>query len=777
MVNPAYRATLPIQQPKRSKATPMDIRDAAQPEPIERIRPPKGAPNVLMILVDDMGFGASSSYGGPCAMPTAERLAEGGLRLSRFHTTAICSPTRASLLTGRNHHTVGAAGITELATSHDGYTSSRPDSCAPIPEILRRNGYNTFAFGKWHQTPTWETSRSGPYDRWPTGEGFERFYGFMGAETDQWYPNLYEGTTPVPTPTEPGYHLSEDLADRVIADIREQQAVTPEQPFFGYLAFGACHSPFQAPKEYVDAYRGQFDHGWDEQRERTLAKQKELGLAPEDAELSARPDEIRAWADQSEDARHLYARMMEAYAGMATHTDAQVGRVVDALQEMGLLDDTLILYIMGDNGASAEAGPDGCINEYATYNIVPATVESMLERVDELGGPTLYNHYPVGWAHAMNTPFQWTKQMASHWGGTRVGTIVHWPAGIASPGGIRDQFTHVNDVAPTLLDLAGIPEPTSVNGVAQKSFEGVSFAYALNDADAAERHTTQYFEIFGNRGIYHEGWSACTKHAVPWELNGEQRPFSEDVWELYAPGDYAQANDLAAAQPDKLERLKELFLIEGAKYNVFPLDDRKAVRADSEAVGRPTIGNPDSVSLYPGMRALHESVLPSTRNRSWSLTADVEVTDAPARGVVVAQGSRFAGWALYLRDGVPVFHYNWVDVERYEIVAPGQLACGTHQLTYRFTYDGGGVGMGGLGELFVDGKPAGSTRIAHTVPFVYHMTDGLDVGEDNGNPVTDDYGTVRGVFTGGRIHKVVLASGDDAHADLMGEAKAKASLQ
>ncbi|MFJ9179312.1 arylsulfatase [Streptomyces sp. NPDC102360] len=774
-MNPAYRATLPIQQPKRSTATPMDVRDARQPEPLERIRPPKGAPNVLIVLVDDMGFGASSSFGGPCRMPTAERLAGDGLRLNRFHTTAICSPTRASLLTGRNHHTVGAAGITELATSHDGYTSARPDSCAPLPEILRRNGYNTFAFGKWHQTPVWETSRSGPYDRWPVGEGFERFYGFMGAETDQWYPNLYEGTTPVPTPTEPGYHLSEDLADRTIADIREQQAVTPDQPFFGYLAFGACHSPLQAPEEYIEAYRGQFDHGWDEQRERTLAEMKARGIVPEDTELSARPAEIGAWADQSDDAKRLYARMMEAYAGMATHTDAQVGRVVDALEEMGVLDDTLILYVMGDNGASAEAGPDGCVNEYATYNIVPASVESMLERVDELGGPGLYNHYPVGWAHAMNTPYQWTKQMASHWGGTRVGTIAHWPRGIEQAG-IRSQFTHVNDVAPTILDLAGIPEPTSVNGVAQKPMEGVSFAYALNDADAAERHTTQYFEIFGNRGIYHEGWSACTKHEVPWELNGAPRPFSEDVWELYAPGDDSQAHDLAAEMPDKLERLKELFLIEGAKYNVFPLDDRKAVRVNSEEVGRPQVGAGDTVTLYPGMRALHESVLPSTRNRSWSLTADVEIGEEQAGGVITAQGSRFAGWALHLRGGVPVFHYSWVDVERYEAAAPEPLSVGRHEVRYRFTYDGGGVGKGGLGELFVDGKPAGSVRLAHTVPFIYHMTDGLDIGEDNGNPVTE-YDTVRGVFTGGRIHKVVLDSGEDAHEDPLGEARAKASLQ
>ncbi|MFI7413836.1 arylsulfatase [Streptomyces sp. NPDC049627] len=775
MVNPAYRATLPINEPRRPAATPMDVRDAEMPEPVTRMRPPKGAPNVLLILIDDMGYGASSSFGGPCRMPVADRLAENGLRLSRFHTTAMCSPSRASLLSGRNHHTVGAGGITEIATSQPGYTSARPASCATLPEILRMNGYNTSCFGKWHQTPTWETSRTGPFDRWPTGEGFERFYGFMGAETNQWRPTLFEGTSPIPTPDRPGYHLSEDLVDRLIADLREQQALSPDQPFFSYLSFGACHAPLHAPRESIDAYRGEFDHGWDEQRERTLARQKELGIVPEHTELSPRPAEIGAWEEQPEDARRLYARMMESYAGFATHTDEQVGRVVDALEEMGVLDDTIILYVMGDNGASAEAGPHGCLNEYASYNGIKETVPEMLARIDETGGPDTLAQYPVAWAHAMNAPFQWTKQMASHWGGTRVGTIVHWPAGIRARGEVRHQFTHMNDVAPTILELAGIPEPTSVNGVAQKPMEGVSMAYAFDEADAPERHTTQYFEIFGNRGIYHNGWSACTKHEVPWELAGRPGPFTEDVWELYAPDDHAQCRDLAAEQPERLRKLQDLFLIEAAKYDVFPLDDRKVLRMDSELVGRPRLGNGRAVTLYPGMRHLNESVLPDTKNRSWTVTAQIEVGDEPARGAVVAQGGRFAGWALFLREGAPAFHYSWVDREHYEISAPEPLGPGRHTLRYRFTYDGGGVGKGGLGQLFVDGEPAGSVRLNHTVPFVYHATEWLDVGEDNGVPVTD-YGTRGGRFSG-RIEKVVLEVGDDLCEDPAGEAQAMVSVQ
>ncbi|MGV9713354.1 arylsulfatase [Gordonia sp. NPDC003424] len=771
MVHADYRTSLPIQQPRPAQPAAMDVRHTETPASLQPLRPPAGAPNVVMILLDDMGFGASSAFGGPCRMPVAERLAAEGLRYTRFHTTAMCSPTRAALLTGRNHHTAGMGVITELATAFPGYSSSRPDSVATLPEMLRRNGYSTGCFGKYHQTPTWEMSRSGPFDRWPTGEGFEKFYGFMGGETDQYAPTLFEGTTPVATPQREGYHLSEDIAERAIADIRQQQALSPDKPFFSYLSFGAVHAPHHAPAEYVESYRGDFDHGWDAQRERTLSRQKELGILPEETDLSARPDEIGAWDEQPENARRLYARMMEAYAAMATHTDEQIGKVVDALDELGQLDNTMIIYILGDNGASGEGGPHGCLNEFATYNLEPATVEQMLERIDEIGGPSLFNHYPVGWAHAMNTPYQWTKQIASHWGGTRNGMIVHWPAGIEAAGENRHQFTHVNDVAATILEAAGLPEPTTVNGVAQKPFEGVSMVYSFDDADAPEQHTTQYFELFSNRGIYHDGWSACTIHGIPWVFDGETPSFADDDWELYAPGDISQAHNLASAEPERLQQLKDLFLIEGAKYNVFPLDDRKVVRLHAPTVGRPQLmAGRTTLTLFPGMSHMNENVVPDTKNCSWRVGVEVGVGASDA-GALVTQGSRFGGWALYLRDGVPAFHYSWIDVEHYEIVADERLAPGDHTVEYDFSYDGGGVGKGGIGRLFVDGICVGETVLEHTVPFLYHTTDGLDVGADNGSPVTEHYGTPGGVFTG-TIHRVVLETDTDK-GDEPGAAEAR----
>ncbi|MFJ7626033.1 arylsulfatase [Streptomyces sp. NPDC097595] len=780
MVDPAYRGSLPIVTPSRPAVTPVDVRDSERPDPVQPLRPPAQAPNVLMILLDDVGFGAPSPFGGPCRMPVAERLAEQGLKYTRFHTTSICSPTRAALLTGRNHHTVGAGGITEIATSYPGYNSVRPDSCAPLSEILRLNGYSTACLGKWHQTPAWETSRSGPFDRWPTGEGFERFYGFMGADTDQYKPTLFEGTTPVDTPDRAGYHLSEDLADRAIADIREQQALTPDKPFFTYLAFGAAHTPHQVPRRYIEEYAGAFDHGWDEQRERTLARQKELGVVPEDCELTERPDDMPAWADRPEDARRLYARMMETYAAMCTHTDEQVGRVIDSLEDRGVLDNTIVIYMLGDNGASAEAGMDGCLNHRATINQSPDTLEDMLEHIEDIGGPDCFNHYPVPWAHAMNTPYQWTKQVASHWGGTRNGMIVHWPAGIgdAEKGGLREQFTHVNDIAPTLLEIAGIPEPTSVNGVTQKPMEGVSLAYTFGDADAPERHTTQYFEVFGNRGIYHDGWSACTMHGVPWVLLGQRPRFTDDVWELYAPGDHAQARDLAAEQPERLRKLQDLFLIEGSKYQVFPLDDRKVARAFPETAGRPSLaeGRP-SVRLYPGMRHLGDAVIPETKNRSFQVTARVEVAEGTARGAVIAQGGNFGGWALYLRDGRPAFTYNWLGREMYDIEAGVALAPGSYEIRCEFDYDGGGVGRGGTGRVLVDKALVCEGRVDRTVPFMYGHTSWTNIACNEGAAVTDRYGVERGVFTGGTVNHVDLSVSGDGIYDANGDLMAKLAVQ
>lgn len=766
------RASLPIFTAAPPAPTPVDIRDAGPGPSIDVVRPPSGAPNVLVVLIDDMGFGAPSAFGGPCAMPTAERLAQNGLRYNRFHTTALCSPTRAALLTGRNHHSVGMGALTELATPWPGYTSMRQPSTAPIAEILRLNGYNTACFGKWHQTPVWETGPTGPFDRWPTGEAFERFYGFLGGETDQYHPTVFEGTRPVTVPDDPDYHFSVDIADRTIAYVREQQTMTPDKPFFVYLSFGATHAPHHVPASYVEPYRGRFDDGWDACRKRTLARQRELRVVPSDCELSPRPEQIPAWDSLSEEHHRLHTRMMETYAGFATHTDDQVGRVVDTLAEIGVLDDTLIVYLLGDNGASAEAGPDGTLNEFAQYNIVPETIPQMLERFDEIGGPTLFNHYTVGWAHAMNTPYQWTKQIASHWGGTRNGMIAHWPNGIAAKNEMRPQFVHCIDVAPTILAAAGLPEPTTVHGVAQRPIEGIAFDYTFDDADSPERRGAQYFEMFGNRGIYHDGWSAFTLHSVPWELTGELPRLAEDEWELYAPHDHSQAHNIAAEQPERLEQLKELFLVEAAKYQVFPIDDRKADRLDPAAVGRPDLmAGRTSLTLYPGATHLGESTVPNVKNRSHTVTADLTIGGEPANGAVVAQGGRFGGWALYLNDGVPAYCHNWVDHEYYYVRAAQPLSPGRHALRFEFDYDGGGPGKGGTGRLLVDGMEVARGHIENTCGYMYSTTDGLDIGRDSGAPVIDHYQSPGGVCTA-TVHSVTLDISPQADHDPVGVARA-----
>src|SRR3954452_15624 len=608
------RGSLPI--PDVPPAIPATY-DAKDPDtsfpPIQRLRPPAGAPNVLVMLIDDAGFGAASAFGGPCRTPTAERLAAGGLKYTRFHTTALCSPTRAAMLSGRNHHTVGMGGITEIATSAPGYNSLRPNSCAPLPETLRLNGYSTAQFGKCHEVPVWETSPLGPFDHWPSpGGGFEHFYGFIGGETNQYYPALYDGSVPVEpgkTPEE-GYHPTDDMPDQAITWARSQKSLMPDKPFFMYFAPGATHAPHHVAPEWSETYKGKFDQGWDKLREETFARQKQLGVIPADAELTERHDEIPAWDDVPDDLKPVLARQMEIYAGFMEHTDHHCGRLIDALDDLGVLEDTLVYYIVGDNGASAEGGVHGSFNELIDLNGAAAmqTPEFMAARIDEFGTPTAYNHYAVGWAHAMCTPYQWTKQVASHWGGTRNGTVVHWPNGIKSTGEVRHQFHHVIDLAPTVLEASGLPAPTFVNGVQQKPLEGVSMAYSFDDATAAERHETQYFEMFCNRGIYHKGWTAVTRHSTPWVLQGEMPAFDDDTWELYdTTTDWTQAHDLAAEQPDRLREMQRLFLLEAAKYNVFPLDDRRIERFNSDLAGRPMLVQGDSQLLFHGMGRLSEN--------------------------------------------------------------------------------------------------------------------------------------------------------------------------
>ncbi|MDP9144792.1 MAG: arylsulfatase, partial [Actinomycetota bacterium] len=732
------------------------------------LRPPADAPNVLVILIDDVGFGASSAFGGPCNTPNFERLAGGGLRYTRFHTTALCSPSRAALLGGRNHHSVGMGGVTEIATSAPGYSSMRPRDKAPIAEMLKLNGYSTAHFGKCHEVPVWETSPMGPFDRWPSpGNGFEHFYGFIGGETNQYAPAIYQDTVPVEqdrTPEE-GYHFTEDMTDHAIDWVRQQKALMADKPFFVYYAPGATHAPHHVPIEWSDKYKGKFDDGWDAQRERTFAKQKELGVIPADAELTARPAEIPAWDEMADDLKPVLARQMEVYAGFLEHTDHHVGRFLDALAELEILDDTLIYVIIGDNGASGEGTLQGCFNELITLNGAGGleTTEFMASRIEDFGTPRAYNHYAVGWAHAMDTPYQYTKQVASHWGGTRNGTIVHWPEGIKAKGEIRNQFHHVIDVAPTILEAAGIPAPTFVNGIQQAPLEGFSMNYSFDDAKAADTHTTQYFEMFVNRGIYHNGWTAVTRHSLPW-INAELPALDDDVWELYGPDDWTQAHDLSKEQPEMLRNLQRLFLIEAGKYNVLPLDDRRYERFNADIAGRPQLVKGNTQILFGGMGRLSENSVVVVKNKSHSVTAEIVVPDGGASGVIVAQGGAFGGFSLYAHEGKPAYCYNLFGVQRFKVYGTEPMSAGEHQVRMEFTYDGGGLGKGGSVDLFLDGDKVGEGRVEATVPMVFSADETTDVGTDGGTPVSDDHGPKETEFNG-RISWVQIDI-DDAAEDV-----------
>ena len=764
------REILPIPDRPAPGLTTYDAKDpdTAYP-PIKPLRPPEGAPNVLIVLLDDVGFGAASVFGGPVNTPVAERLAADGLRYTRFHTTALCAPTRAAMLTGRNHHSVGMGSITETATSAPGNSSLRPNTKAPVAETLKLNGYSTAQFGKCHEVPVWQSSPMGPFDAWPAGGGgFEYFYGFIGGENNQYDPALYEGLTPVEPPASPeeGYHLSEDLADKAVGWVRQQKALMPDKPFFVYFAPGATHAPHHVPKEWADRYRGQFSQGWDRLREETFARQKELGVIPADAELTERHDEIPAWDDMDPELIPVLEREMEVYAGFLEHTDAQVGRLVDALEDLEILEDTLVYYIIGDNGASAEGTLQGAFNEMANFNGMGAleTPEFMRSKLDGFGTPDAYNHYAVGWAWAMNAPYQWTKQVASHWGGTRNGTIVTWGNGIADRGGIRDQFCHVIDVAPTVLEAAGLPEPVAVNGVTQSPIEGTSMVYTFADADADERHDLQYFEMFGNRGIYHKGWSAVTKHQTPWEMVGGVLPaFDDDVWELYdGSSDWTQANDLAAQMPDKLRELQRLWLIEATKYNALPLDDRMAERVNPDIAGRPQLIHGRSQLLFGRMGRLSENSVVSIKNKSFSVTAEVTVPESGAEGVIIAQGGKFGGWSLYATDGRPAFVYNVLGIHEFKTAAAEPIPTGTHQVRMEFNYDGGGLGKGGDVTLFIDGEKACDGRVEFTQAMVFSADETTDVGKDTGTPVASDYTGASSRFTG-RIGWVQIDLGLDDH--------------
>jgi arylsulfatase len=705
-------------------------------------------------------------------MPTAERLAGEGLRYSRFHTTAMCAPTRAALLCGRNHHSVGFGSITETATAAPGYNTTRPNTKATMAETLRLNGYATGMFGKSHEVPIWEATPVGPFDRWPTGSGFEYFYGFIGGETNQYFPALHQGTVPVAQPRTPedGYTLNEDLADHAIAWLRKQRALAPDQPFFAYYASGATHSPHHVPAEWRERYAGRFDAGWDVLREETFARQKQLGVVPAAAELTERHDEIPAWADMDEALKPILRRQMENYAGYLEQTDHHVGRVVQALEDLGVLEDTLIYYITGDNGASGEGTINGSFNEYIMANGLAAmeTPEFLMDRLERWGTVESYPHYAVGWAHAMDTPYQWTKQVASHFGGMRNGTIVHWPAGIAAKGEVRHQFAHVIDVAPTVLEVAGVPQPTMVHGVTQAPIEGVSMAYTFDDANATDRHSTQYFEMYGNRGIYHEGWIACTRHRIPWEPMAKPVPLDDDVWELYdtrTNWTQYQPKDLAAEQPAKLAELQRLFMLEASKYGVFPLDDRLAERFNPDLAGRPEPVKGNRQILYPGMGGMPQESILNLKNKSHSITAEIVVGDDGAEGVIVNQGGFSAGWTVYLKDSRLKYGYNFASLKDSYIEATEKVPAGTHQVRVEFAYDGGGLAKGATITLYIDGNQVGHGRLDATIPMGFSADETTDVGRDSGSRVVPDYDY--GSTFSGDINWISIETGDDDHSHLI----------
>ncbi len=764
MTSERSRNNLPIPDPQHVGVTTFDAKDPDTAFPaIEPLRPPQGAPNILLVLLDDVGFGASSAFGGPCEAPTAERLAAGGLAFTRFHTTALCAPTRAALLTGRNHHSVGMGAVPDLATSAPGYNSMRPKAAAPLAETLRLNGYSTAQFGKCHEVPMWENSPVGPFDLWPTGSGFEYFYGFIGGGTNQWYPGLYEGISPVePTKTpEEGYHLTEDLADRTIAWMRQQKTLAPDKPFFAYFAPGATHAPHHAPKEWIDRYRGRFDAGWDALREETFARQKSLGIIPTDTELTDRPEEIPPWDEIEDDLKPVLARQMEVYAGFLSHTDHHIGRLIDALEELEILDNTLVLYLIGDNGASAEGTPHGTFNELLVFNqsMDLETTEFLKAHIDDFGTPAANNHYAVGWAHATCTPYQWTKQVASHFGGTRNGMVAHWPGGFAAKAETRSQFHHVTDIAPTILEAAGIPAPAFVNGIQQMPLHGVSMRYCFDDADAPGRHETQYFEMVCNRGIYHNGWTAVTRHSIPW-LAAETPALDDDTWELYdTTTDWSQARDLVAEHPEKLHHLQRLFLIEAVKYGALPLDDRRVERFLAELAGRPELITGSSQLLYGGMARLSESSVINTKNTSHSVTADIEVPAGDPTGVLIAQGGAFGGWALYLLEGRPTYCYNLFGLTRTFVRGSQPVAPGSRQVRAEFAY-AGGLGGEATVTLYVDGSPVGDGHLERTTPLVYSYDETTDVGGDNGSTVSDEYDESTNRFPG-TVHWVQIDVGAD----------------
>ena len=708
--------------------------------PVE-VSAPKGAPNVVVILTDDVGFGASSTFGGPIATPTFDSLASNGLRYNEFHTTSLCSPTRSALISGRNHHNVASGVITEMATGFEGYNSLVPKSCATIGEILKDNGWNTGWWGKMHNVPDWKSSTSGPFDLWPNGLGFEYFYGFLGGDCDQWQPVMFENTTPIePSIGKPNYIMDQDLADNAVNYIRRHNSISPQRPFFMYYCTGTAHAPHHAPKDWIAKYKGQFDQGWDKVREQTIAHQKQLGVIPQNTKLTVRPESIPSWESLTGDQKKLYAHEMEVYAGALSHADFEIARVINAVKETGQLDNTIIIYIMGDNGASPEGSVQGTTNEVGTAaNGFAEDMPFLMSQYDKLGSKYVYGHYSYAWAHAMDAPFQWTKQVASHFGGTRNGMVISYPKRIKDKGGIRSQFHHVIDIVPTILELCGIPQPTRVNGVDQKPMDGVSMVYTFDSAQAKSTRNTQYFEMTANRAIYHDGWVACTTpFRLPWQtLGGDTKFPSRDFkWELYnIADDFSEADNLAEKNPAKLEELQHLFYEEAKKNHVLPLDASAAERTNPSIRPSLTTGR-NHFEYYEGATRIPEGSAPNFKNQSWTLTADVN-TNGNTQGVLATMGGYFGGFALLIKDTKPMFMYRGTNQPQWLVTvqSPQKLGTGNHKISLDFVYDGGGVGKGANLILYVDGKQVSQKRIERTIPTRFSLDETFDVGEDTGTPV------------------------------------------
>ena len=753
------RSVLPIQPPPHQPVTIMDARDAEKPETFE-VSAPEGSPNIVVVLIDDIGFGATSTFGGPIHTPTFDKLADNGLRFNRFHTTALCSPTRASLLSGRNHHNVNVGSVMEVATGFYGNQGIRPDNAKYFAETLKQNGYSTAAFGKWHETATWEVSVSGPYTRWPTNSGFDKFYGFIGGETNQWDPVIFDGVTKVAKKDDPDYHFTTDMTDEAIEWVKFQQAMTPEKPFMVYYATGATHAPHHAPDEWIEKYKSKFDSGWLKLRQETFERQKAMGVIPENAQLAPMPSDIKDWESLSDDEKRLFGLQMETFAGFAEHTDHEVGRLVDAIDEVGVLENTLFIYIMGDNGSSAEGGLEGTYNELVHLNGIfnEETVESMLEHADDWGGPNSFPHMSAAWAVATDAPFKWTKQMAADFGGTRNGMVMHWPKGIAAKGEIREQWHHVNDVASTVLEAANLPEATSINGVKQIPMDGVSMLYAAEDANAPDRHTTQYFEMFGNRAIYSEGWLARVVHMVPW-VGKPRGTFAEEKWELYnIDEDFSLVNNLADSNPEKLIEMKELFEEEAIKNNVYPLDDRLYERFNAKIAGRPDLmGDRKSLTLAQGMEGILENTFLNVKNTSKTIVANVSL-EGNDHGIILCQGGKFGGWALYMNNGKPSYTYNYFGLESYTISSSKALPSGDAEIKLDYQYDGDGTGKGGVAKIYVNGTLVAEGRVEKSVPAVFSADETADVGKDDATQVADKvFANVEESTFTGYVNKVTIS--------------------